>query len=683
MASSGKTSYHALNQWGAADKPKRADFNNDNLILDAALSPTMNQGTAPTSATQRGTVAAVVGWLANRIRAITGKTNWHENPAVTLEQCSTHINDTVHTPATASKAGSMSAADKGKLDGIGTGSQKNSDITKAEIEAKLTGTITTHTHGDYASCSTAAATVAKTATVSGFVLAVGNKVTLKFTNTNTATNPTLNINGTGAYPIIYMDFNMPTASLIAGGIYEFVWTGSFYEMLDGAATSYTAGKLSGADKAKLDNATALGTSGSLMLRDANGRAQVVNPSAAADIANKSYVDAHTHPAATASAIGFMSAADKQKLDCVFYGSCSTAAGTAAKTVAVTGFVRFTGAKVTVKFTTANTAANPTLNVNSTGAADIFYRGAAVTPGFIQANGLYDFVFNGTQWEMTDGIAASDRYGDVIYADNTDTTDRVSAIPYRYINSIETVDLNDYRVPSEWTFYSITLSALNFPAGTWTGTSNSSYLEVRRFFSNTVMHQTLYKRGTNEIWTRYCTTATAWSAWEKLTTSGQNGLYASCSTAAATQTKTATITGFVRNVGNTVTVKFTNTNTATNPMLDINSTGAAYILYLGNYVPAANLQANGIYDFVWTGTYYEMLGASFALATQSANGLMSAADKIRIDNAVITNIAATMNAILTAQSNTSYTTKQVRNIVFWTSGTSPPTTANGDVIIKTF
>lgn len=54
-----------------------------------------------------------------------------------------------------------------------------------------------------------------------------------------------------------------------------------------------------------------------------------------------------------------------------------------------------------------------------------------------------------------------------------------------------------------------------------------------------------------------------------------------------------------------------------------------------------------------------------------------------NNCVRKSYAATMSAILTAYSNTSYTTKQVRNIVFWTSGDTPPTTSYGDIVIKTF
>ena len=60
------------------------------------------------------------------------------------------------------------------------------------------------------------------------------------------------------------------------------------------------------------------------------------------------------------------------------------------------------------------------------------------------------------------------------------------------------------------------------------------------------------------------------------------------------------------------------------------------------------------------------------------------NKMYVDNNFVKkNSATTMSAKLTAQSNTDYTTKQVRNIVFWTSGTTPPATSNGDVLIKTF
>lgn len=89
---------------------------------------------------------------------------------------------------------------------------------------------------------------------------------------------------------------------------------------------------------------------------------------------------------------------------VNYGTCSTAAGTAAKTVACTGYALITGSEITVKFSNTNTAANPTLNVNSTGAKAIYYRGAAITAGFLTAAHTYTFRYNGSQYELVGDIA---------------------------------------------------------------------------------------------------------------------------------------------------------------------------------------------------------------------------------------------------------------------------------------
>jgi len=52
-----------------------------------------------------------------------------------------------------------------------------------------------------------------------------------------------------------------------------------------------SGLMTGADKTKLDNATATETPSTLVLRDTNGRFKAANPSADLDVANKTYVDA--------------------------------------------------------------------------------------------------------------------------------------------------------------------------------------------------------------------------------------------------------------------------------------------------------------------------------------------------------------------------------------------------------
>lgn len=61
-----------------------------------------------------------------------------------------------------------------------------------------------------------------------------------------------------------------------------------------------------------------------------------------------------------------------------YAVCETAAGTVAKTAALTNFTLAEGAQVKIRFKYANTAANPTLNVNSTGAKSIKAYGTTTT-----------------------------------------------------------------------------------------------------------------------------------------------------------------------------------------------------------------------------------------------------------------------------------------------------------------
>ena len=84
-------------------------------------------------------------------------------------------------------------------------------------------------------------------------------------------------------------------------------------------------------------------------------------------------------------------------DITHFATCSTAAATQAKTASVAGFNLVTGARVTIKFTVTNTAANPTLNVNGTGAKAIKYRGAAINTGYLAANRVYEFVYDGTDY----------------------------------------------------------------------------------------------------------------------------------------------------------------------------------------------------------------------------------------------------------------------------------------------
>lgn len=91
---------------------------------------------------------------------------------------------------------------------------------------------------------------------------------------------------------------------------------------------------------------------------------------------------------------------------LIYATCATAAATAAKVATCSGFTLTTGAVVAVKFTYANTAASPTLNVNSTGAKSIAAYGTTALPINAWAAGAtVVFVYDGTQWIMLTALAS--------------------------------------------------------------------------------------------------------------------------------------------------------------------------------------------------------------------------------------------------------------------------------------
>lgn len=98
-----------------------------------------------------------------------------------------------------------------------------------------------------------------------------------------------------------------------------------------------------------------------------------------------------------------------------YATSSTAAGTAAKVATITPALPSgatwelgTGTIITVKFTNANTAASPTLNVNSKGAKAIkTYANGNLTEDEYKwkAGSTFTFIYNGTNWLMQDSSAS--------------------------------------------------------------------------------------------------------------------------------------------------------------------------------------------------------------------------------------------------------------------------------------
>ena len=84
----------------------------------------------------------------------------------------------------------------------------------------------------------------------------------------------------------------------------------------------------------------------------------------------------------------------------YYATCSTAGGTAAKVVSITGFTLKEGAEVSILFTNGFTATSPTLNINDGGAKAIKMQGMALSPWMVGNNNIVTMLYNGTDWDVT-------------------------------------------------------------------------------------------------------------------------------------------------------------------------------------------------------------------------------------------------------------------------------------------
>lgn len=90
-----------------------------------------------------------------------------------------------------------------------------------------------------------------------------------------------------------------------------------------------------------------------------------------------------------------------------YATCTTGASTTDKvaTTVNTDFSLESGVSVTVKFTNANTASSPTLNVDGTGAKTILVNGSVMTSDYYwPAGAVVTFVYDGSYWNVADSGA---------------------------------------------------------------------------------------------------------------------------------------------------------------------------------------------------------------------------------------------------------------------------------------
>ena len=420
-----------------------------------------------------------------------------------------------------------------------------------------------------------------------------------------------------------------------------------------------------------------------------------------------------------------------------YGTCSTAAATAAKTVTCTGFTLATGAKVIVKFTVTNTAASPTLNVNSTGAKAIYYKGAAISAGYLAANKVYSFIYDGTNYVLigdvdtntnttystgtastagltklytgtgtaTDGTMTQNAITTALNgkaaSSHTHTKSQITDFPsslknpnaIKFTGAVTATYDGSAAVTVDIPTSGATTAAsliVKLNGGTVEGTSmftfnggNSKTINITPSsigaaaashgthvsFSTTVPKAngtaavgtaTTVSRSDHVHPLQTTVSGNAGSATKLATARTIDGVsfngsaniihYGPCRTAAATAAKTVACTGFTLEYGAMISVKFTVSNTAANPTLNVNSTGAKPIFYKGAAIAASYLKANRIYTFVFEGTNFVLVGdvdtnTTYSTGTASAAGLT----KLYTGTGTATDGTMTQNAITTALS----------------------------------
>lgn len=140
-------------------------------------------------------------------------------------------------------------------------------------------------------------------------------------------------------------------------------------------------------------------------------------------------------------------------------------------------------------------------------------------------------------------------------------------------------------------------------------------------------------------------------------------FGTCSTAAATQIKVVSCSGFDLKTGSRIAVQFTYSNTASQPKLNVNGTGDKFICGIdGTSVIAGIWRAKETIDFVYDGTWWIALGCLYA--TTSEYGLTKLSSSV---SSTSTTLAATASAVKQAYDRSSWTSISLTNALAMSYG----------------
>ena len=503
----------------------------------------------------------------------------------------------------------------------------------------------------YGVCTTAAATAAKTASITDFKLTNGGIVAIKF-NYGFQAGCTLNINNTGAKSIYYHTSTVGNDIIQSGNIATLVYDGGsgvyrvlgidagvssdgnvdnvlyfpirnqggqlmtdltstivyndvvrdekniLYCLVDATnrVTPYAVASLS---KKPVDNTEAVFTA----IDAVNGALSVYTLNASGIVTRDakeigSYSKPNTGIPETDLANDVQGKLTNAGMG-QGYAVCSTQSGIYSKTAALTGYNLVPGGIIAVWFEHAvwgNISGDVTLSINSQTAKPMYYQGNSIPSGIIRDNDIAIFIFDGNYYHLVSVnhlSTAESIIANITLNNGVLTCDKTYGELRAAITSGRFVYLRERFTSSDDTYY-------RYYIFMYEGISSSEplvFVCTTGVLSEYSIHITIDDDTSDTVVTKYTLSG--------FTNVSQGFGYAVCSTAAATAAKTADLTGYVLVPNSFVAVKFTYAVPA-NATLSINSATAKNIRYHGSNITSGIIQAGDIATFVYDGEYYHII-----------------------------------------------------------------------------
>ena len=161
--------------------------------------------------------------------------------------------------------------------------------------------------------------------------------------------------------------------------------------------------------------------------------------------------------------------------------------------------------------------------------------------------------------------------------------------------------------------------------------------------------------------------------EYIRNNGTGVAFATCDSAEDAEEKVVTVAeGFTLKTGAFIAVKFTNSNSVSMPKMNVNSTGAKYIVQYKNFIPSVGIwRPNQTVLFIYDGSFY--VGVNLAQATTSYYGVTKLVNSV---TSTATDLAAAAAAVKTAYDRNSWDSIALTNALAIAYGGTGATSAAG-------